>query len=90
MQLKTFPGLWVSPGGHVDKGEDFRTACLRELSEEVGIDIQEDKYNGQKVDLSEIFMYESVYPIFEMDEPPKWPFKKKPRANYVLSFKATC
>lgn len=33
---------WCIPGGHVDAGEDFRTAAQRELFEETGIDIPED------------------------------------------------
>ena len=30
---------WCIPGGHVDEGEDFRTAAQRELFEETGIDV---------------------------------------------------
>lgn len=33
---------WCIPGGHVDEGEDFRTAAQRELFEETGIDVPED------------------------------------------------
>ena len=33
---------WCIPGGHVDAGEDFRTAAQRELLEETGIDIPKD------------------------------------------------
>ncbi len=33
-----FPGMWdTSAAGHVDEGEDAKTAALRELHEEVGI-----------------------------------------------------
>ena len=32
---------WCIPGGHVDEGEDFRTAAQRELFEETGIDVPE-------------------------------------------------
>jgi 8-oxo-dGTP pyrophosphatase MutT (NUDIX family) len=30
-------GLWVSPGGHVDQGEEFKSAAVREVAEEAGI-----------------------------------------------------
>ncbi|MEA2142912.1 MAG: hypothetical protein QOI64_1342 [Solirubrobacteraceae bacterium] len=30
-------GFWVFPGGAVDRGEDHRTAAVRELAEEAGV-----------------------------------------------------
>ena len=30
-------GMWATPGGHVDEGESFEEAALRELKEEAGI-----------------------------------------------------
>lgn len=38
------PGLWtVSCSGHVDRGEDYLTASVREFSEELGIAISADE-----------------------------------------------
>lgn len=34
---------WSIPGGKREKGEDFETAALRELEEEVGIEIEKDE-----------------------------------------------
>jgi len=39
-------GLWVFPGGYVDRGEEVRTAALREAREEAGIDIAIDGLVG--------------------------------------------
>lgn len=39
---KTFPGMYTIPGGHVDAGEDHRTAAIRELQEESGLTPDKD------------------------------------------------
>ncbi len=39
-------GLWVFPGGYVDRGEDVRVAAVREAREEAGIDVRIDGLVG--------------------------------------------
>lgn len=39
-------GLWVFPGGYVDRGEDVRLAAVREAREEAGVDITLDRLVG--------------------------------------------
>ncbi|MFI6026371.1 NUDIX domain-containing protein [Amycolatopsis magusensis] len=34
-----FQGCWAFPGGHVDPGETFQAAAVRELAEETGIEL---------------------------------------------------
>jgi 8-oxo-dGTP diphosphatase len=46
-------GLWVFPGGYVDRGEEITAAAIREAREESGLDVQIDSlvniysYGGQ-------------------------------------------
>ncbi|CAN5457727.1 NUDIX hydrolase [soil metagenome] len=35
-------GLWVFPGGYVDRGEEIRTAAVREAREEAGLEVRLD------------------------------------------------
>ena len=39
-------GLWVFPGGYVDRGEDVRLAAVREAREEAGIEVHLDGLVG--------------------------------------------
>lgn len=39
-------GLWVFPGGYVDRGEEVRVAAMREAREEAGIDVRLDGLVG--------------------------------------------
>lgn len=41
-----FEGHWVLPGGLVEQGETAREACVREVTEEVGLDVQIDEFVG--------------------------------------------
>ncbi len=40
------PGKWCLPGGHLDGGEDWRTALRREIKEEIGLEVYEEKLIG--------------------------------------------
>eukprot|EP00041_Stephanoeca_diplocostata_P012987 m.220947 g.220947 ORF g.220947 m.220947 type:complete len:545 (+) comp19177_c0_seq1:169-1803(+) len=37
--MRTFPNVWVVPGGGVDAGEGIMDAAVREVAEETGVDI---------------------------------------------------
>jgi mutator protein MutT len=39
-------GLWILPGGHVDRGEVAEEAALREVAEEIGLQVELDRLMG--------------------------------------------
>lgn len=45
-----YAGQWVIPGGGVEEGEDYRAALIREMREEVGLDVS--PYDHRLVDES--------------------------------------
>lgn len=40
-----FPSQWCLPGGHVDPGEEHKSASIRELAEETLIEVKEENVN---------------------------------------------
>lgn len=41
-----FNGYWVLPGGHVERNETVEGAAVREMKEELGIDVEVEKLVG--------------------------------------------
>lgn len=62
--MRTFPNVWVPPGGHVESGETLYQAALRELSEETGLRFSENDLN-----ISTLGLWESVFPPILSMEP---------------------
>lgn len=58
--LRTFPGIWVPPGGHIEQNETLLEAGLRELKEETGLHITPDMCHLDTVHI--LAVWESVFP----------------------------
>jgi 8-oxo-dGTP diphosphatase len=56
---RSFAGLWEFPGGKVEQGEGPEEALIRELKEELGIEIA-------KVDLTPLTFASHAYPGFHL------------------------
>jgi hypothetical protein len=56
--MRTFPNVWVPPGGGIELGESLQETGLRELFEEVGLSLQKSDI----VEEAPLCLWESVYP----------------------------
>ncbi len=56
--MRTFPGVWVPPGGAAEPGETLLATALRELQEETGLDVAETSTSDV------LCLWESVFPPF--------------------------
>lgn len=76
-QDKSFPGLWVIPGGHVDIGEECEEASKRELYEEAGIEVNEvvkvGEYTDDKVSIKYFESHTTKEPVLQQEE--IWSYK---------------
>jgi len=55
--MRTFPSVWVPPGGHVEPGETLNQAFIRELAEETGL-----LFSDKSLSISTLGLWESVFP----------------------------
>jgi len=58
--MRTFPGVWVPPGGAPEPNESLLQAALRELKEEAGLEVTQVEEQASRV----LCLWESVYPPF--------------------------
>uniref|UniRef100_T1JG05 m7GpppN-mRNA hydrolase NUDT17 n=1 Tax=Strigamia maritima TaxID=126957 RepID=T1JG05_STRMM len=56
--MRTYPGAWVPPGGHVEPHESLKEAVGRELTEEIGLELVSNSNNTLKV----LGLWEAAYP----------------------------
>ncbi|CAF1220292.1 unnamed protein product [Adineta ricciae] len=57
--MRTYPSCWVCPGGGVERNETLIQAGIRELSEEVGIEVSERELDTSRV----LGLWESSFPV---------------------------
>jgi len=60
---KNFPGKWEQPGGKVDEGEKLATAAVREVKEEIDIDINQNSLELIYEELAVSCKYNKKYDI---------------------------
>ena len=58
--MSFFRRAWVLPGGHVDPGEELDSAALRELHEECGVLIENEKLDDYEAKVQPFCIFEST------------------------------
>ena len=67
---KSYGGFWELPGGKVEPGETHESALARELSEELGIDVQVGEFLSTGVDQKEVLKIVLHGYIIQMQSDP--------------------
>ena len=67
---RTDDGTICGPGGHVDSGEDLRTAAIRETKEEFGIDVIDMELLGELSGMPEEYCNSTVFLCTQYDGIP--------------------
>lgn len=76
MQKDTSPGLWgSSASGHLDAGEDYEGAAIRELNEELGIESKLNKISKIEPTASTGWEFISLFTC-EHSGPFNWPYSE--------------
>ncbi|CAF3666405.1 unnamed protein product [Adineta steineri] len=57
--MRTYPSCWVCPGGGIEKNETLIQAGMRELHEEVGIEVNENELETSRI----LALWESSFPV---------------------------
>ncbi|XP_066949851.1 nucleoside diphosphate-linked moiety X motif 17-like [Macrobrachium rosenbergii] len=66
LHMRTFPGVWVPPGGHCEEGETLVEVAARELNEETGLELETEEYRHFRI----LGLWESMYPPVRYRGPP--------------------
>jgi len=67
---RTDDGTICGPGGHVDSGEDLRTAAIRETKEEFGIDVIDMELLGELSGMPEEYCNSTIFLCTQYDGIP--------------------
>ena len=68
---KSYSGLWEFPGGKIEQNEEPEDALRREMSEEIGINVQSARFLGERFDVKTTHtVHFFIYAVTQFDGQP--------------------
>jgi len=78
---RLYPDIWDIFGGHIEEGESLEETLVRELGEELGIEVVESEFLEQYRDKDPTYGRDYIHNIFIVKEWVGEPYNKNPREH---------
>lgn len=86
MPDRLYPDIWDIFGGHIEEGEALEETLVRELEEELGIEVVESEFLEQYRDKDPTYGHDYIHNIFIVQKWEGEPYNKNPGEHESLGW----